>query len=152
MLQLSQISGQKIFLRRCRWHLFQWQHFRFENGFAAVRRRRQYFTFVQSRLFLFEITVESIGPFANTSNVQPHVVVLLGSTAQCERMPFVFRNGRNIDENIIARAKVEMRRTFDDQMRHFRWQQNTRRNIRFAMSRTHPNESEIEVNLIVPHP
>lgn len=60
----------------------------------------------------------------NVSNYQN--TFLFGCTAQSERMPFIFRDGRYVDEHIIAGSKIEMMRSFDDQMGDLRWQQNTR--------------------------
>lgn len=45
---------------------------------------------------------------------QLHVTFLFSGTAQREGMPFVLGNGRNVNKNIVAWTKEEMRRSLDD--------------------------------------
>lgn len=40
---------------------------------------------------------------------------------QCERMPFVLGDARNVDENVIAGPIIKVRRSLDDQVNDFRW-------------------------------
>lgn len=80
---------------------------------------------MQLLLFLLEVFVQTVRPLANTSDVQPHVVLLLRSAADGERVPLVLGNGGDVDKSVISRMEVEVERSFDDQMGHSGGQEKT---------------------------
>lgn len=94
---------------------------------------------MEAFLFPLEEAVQSVGPFANASDVQPDVVLLFGCATQRKRMPLVLGNGRDVYEHIIARTEAEVKWPLDDQMGDLGGQQQSGGDVRLAMLCSHPN-------------
>ena len=73
---------------------------------------------LQPGLLGLEVLVEAGGPVTHGPDVQGDGVRLLRRRRDRERMPLEVGDGRNIQENVVARLEVEVRRSFDDQVDH----------------------------------
>lgn len=57
---------------------------------------------------------------------------LFRCTADGEGVPLIFCDGRDVDEDVVARAVVKMWRSLNNQMSHFGGQQQPRADVCFS--------------------
>ena len=75
-------------------------------------------------------------------DVQGDGVRLLRRRRDGERMPFEVGDGRNIQENVVARLEVEVWRSFDDQVDHLGGQHHAVGDVALALVREGVVEAE----------
>ena len=70
---------------------------------------------LEAPLLGLEVLVELAGPVADGADVQAELVGLLGCRADGVGVPLEGGDGRDVDEDVVARLEVEVVRTLDHQ-------------------------------------
>ena len=62
--------------------------------------------------------VKTVGPVADRPDVEGDGVCLLGRRRDGEGMPFEVGDGRDVEEDVVARLEVEVGRPLDHKVHH----------------------------------
>ena len=108
----------------------------------CYKKAQAYFISGWYKYFIIEYLVETVSPVSHGPDMQGDGVRLLRCRGDRERMPLEVRDGRNIQEYVVARLEVEVRRPFDDQVDHLGGQDHAVGYVALALVREGVVEAE----------